>query len=338
LRGDGQSELLELVRAGQRAARQSIRTFSCTVSIQAAFPDERIVCTGKYWRSPDSVRVEETSGNRTENYLVKNSKIFQVASERTPQGRQSGFAALRRPASERLCQCDVWTLMDLDLSGPGGRPCDLDQLLALAKDAPNIARETVDGDPCIRLRLSFDDPSGDQVNLSLWHDVHFNYLIRKEEWQFGRSGSYSIDGENQKFAEVEPGIYFPLRHVTKVTRRGQEIRRNIATLSDVRINSSIADQTFKLPPVAAGTTCRDKIEGKVYKIDSNGNQVGEASPLTITAAPSEPEAGSSPFHSQSTEEPKAWTRWLAPGFAVVLVCGIIGWLYRWHFASRGKEI
>src|SRR5262249_19768017 len=72
-RGEDPADLLSLVRARHRAARESIRTFSADVIKRLTVPEERFITGGTYWRSFNTVRVQEYppgTGN-IEDHLLK---------------------------------------------------------------------------------------------------------------------------------------------------------------------------------------------------------------------------------------------------------------------------
>src|SRR5260370_20246510 len=98
---DDQGDLLAMVRAGHRAARESIRSISATVSLEETFPQKEFIRSGKYWRSLDTVRVQEGHGGRTsDEYLMKDSKIRHVGLGRDPRTLTASYKAIRKPDSD----------------------------------------------------------------------------------------------------------------------------------------------------------------------------------------------------------------------------------------------
>lgn len=336
-RAQSLQELEGLVRGGHRAAVESIRTLSVNVTVKQLLPKQEILAKGTYWRSLDVVRVQERAGNISDDYVVKGSEIRQVGRIATGPGRTI-YAAQRRATTERLCRSDVWLLMNLSLAGPGGRICTIEQYLDLAKERPKFSRERAEGHDCIKVNMRFDDSgaAGQEVQTTLWFDPTLNYLVRKGKWTFGSEGSYFIEQVNSDFIEPEPGIFFPIEQHTRVVKNGKDVQESSGTLSSLRVNAFIPNSQLSLPPVPSGTMLKDWIEGKSYPIDDSWQPMGRSKKLERLAGPmaSTPPTSSEPeYRSQSTDEPKSWTRWLLPGALCMFACASVVWLYRRYSAK-----
>jgi hypothetical protein len=98
-----QEDLLTLVRAGHRAARQSIHSFAATITEEVAFPDKpKLVLSGKYWRSFDVVRLQEKVGRGWEDYLLKDSELRQVGRGTDLKTGQEQYGAARKAGKQSV--------------------------------------------------------------------------------------------------------------------------------------------------------------------------------------------------------------------------------------------
>src|SRR5207249_3980072 len=104
--------------------------------------------------------------------------------------------------------------------GPSGSRYDFDRFIDLGQKPPRTSRETIDGHDCIRLTLTFDTPTSDEWSITFWHDVHCNYLIRKEVARFGRDVE-AVEYEILDFAEPAPGVFVPIRCRLRVYDKGK---------------------------------------------------------------------------------------------------------------------
>jgi hypothetical protein len=335
-RAQERTELENILRAGHRAARESIRTLSAVVTVKELYPLEVTRGSGHYWRARGIVRVQENRGAGTEDYVVKNSEIRQVARGLREPGGRPEYHAARRPATERFCLCDAWTLLEIDLSGPGGRPCTLDEFLDLAQGGPKVTRVKLDGRDCIKAVVRLRDVSGQNVTATTWHDISHNYLLWRSECRFESDGDYRIEGEITDFLEAEPGIFFPTTHRTMVMNLGKKVQETVAMLSDIRINGPVAERELQLPSVPAQTQLDDRVQGKQYRIDPNWHPTGGPSaPLVKIAMPGHSDAeGETEYRSPSTEEPRSALRWLMPGSLAVLGCAGVSWIYHRRHAAK----
>jgi hypothetical protein len=315
---DEQADLLTVVRAGHRSARESIRTFSATVTDEVTQPQKQVHTKGKYWRSLDVARAQQQhSGSSFEDYLLKGSEVRQVGRHRRKNGGQY-YAAVRRPRTEMFCGFDPWLLMHLEFGGPGGRVhMDYDQFLDSAKERPRVSRDTAGGRESVRVEMSYDLPNGGESRVTIWHDVGRSYLVWKGT---STSSDESLRNEVEivEFLESAPGVVFPVKRVVRSFRGSDLIGESTTTLSDVRINEPIPKDVFRLPTVPAGTILQDYVEGKQYPIDEDWRPAGPAKPLTrmVVANPSDKDDAG--YTSPSTEEPASWTRWLLPGSLAIL--------------------
>lgn len=323
-----QSDLLSLVRAGHRAARQSIRSFSAAVTHEVTFADKRsIVITGRYWRSLDVVRVQEKQGAGTEDYLLRDAEIRQVGQGAGSKRGGVHYSASRRASVETLCLVDVWTLMMIDSPGPNGGHYDFDRFLEFAKETPQARREKKDGHDCIRLSLTIVSTKGLEENVTRWHDVDRNHLAWKET--VTDKGSPDLfESEILEFSEPLPGVFIPMKCRRQVTREGERVHFEEVTLSEVQVNKPIPNSVFELPAIPSGTILNDKIKRTRYPIDANWRPIGPASPHPQLVMPAPSDGPASDYHSQSTTEPVPFSRGLTSVSLAILVAACTFLLYR----------
>jgi hypothetical protein len=330
------AELLSIVRAGHRSARQSIHRLSATVTREITFakPSRVVHLTGKYWRSFDVVRIQEKVGSGTEDTLLKDSEIRQVGRGTDPQGGQVRYAANRRAATQTLGMLDVWTEMIIDFPAPNARHCDFDRFLESAKQSPQASREWKDGRECVRLDLNIVFTTGNEYKVILWHDVARNYLVWKK--MMLEKSTPILEAEVLEFREPLPGIFVPVKCRQQSFRDGEQDTFAITTLSEVQINKPIPGSVFQLPPIPSGTVLRDEIQRTSYPIDENWRPIGPATPLSQPMLlPDDSGKLESRYHSQSTTEPISLGRWLLSGSLVVLIAACVCLVYR-HFRSRSR--
>ena len=94
-------DLLALVKAGHRANRDSIRTFSATILVDFETPDKKRAETMKcsYWRTTAAVRSRETyPDGRIEDSVQTRSEHKQVGKRPQPDGTTFQDGAFRGPA------------------------------------------------------------------------------------------------------------------------------------------------------------------------------------------------------------------------------------------------
>jgi hypothetical protein len=298
--------------------------------METTFPREGILVKGKYWRSQDQVRVREELPNNTINeLLVEKGVIRQVSSSRDPASDRRSFGAARRPISDRLGLCDIWTAMFLNLSGPHGRPFLFEEYLQLAKERPEVAREKSSGHNCIRVRLILDSQDGKDVNtVTLWHDESYNYLIRKAVMVFGKAELSQTESEILHFIEPKPGIYFPTKCRVQAMRNGKQIYSEMDSISELSVNEPIPSSVFRLPPIPSGTFMTDRIEGTTYSVDANWQRISRSTPIRTLAVVANADGKESGYRSQSTAEPKPFAWWLLPASLVLLVLALCVLVFR----------
>lgn len=329
------TDLLSVVRAGHRAARESIRTFSATVKDEFTFfPQKTITTTGKYWRSFDVVHIQEKQRYGIEDYLLKDSEVRQVAKGNDVRSGKTQYRAGRRAGSETLSSIDVWSIMEIEHTGPSGERCDFDRFLEFAIEPPQVRREEIDGRECIQLKLSTISTTGRKHHITFWHDVSHNYLIWKRVFAPDKE-PVKIETEILEFLEPSPGVFVPVKCRQQSFRNGERTYLRELTLSDVQVNNPLPKSTLELPSLPRGTILDDHIQRTSYPIDANWLPIGPANPLPQLSLAGNSDDKGSGFRSQSVREPIALSRWLMLGSLIVLIIACAALIYR-RYRLHGK--
>jgi hypothetical protein len=109
VRSEDRSDLLSIVRAQHRAARESIRTLSAEVTVEWVLPNKLTFVRGNYWRSCNTVRVHESySPASISDKLLKDWEIRTVGRHCPSQDQQDQYRAGRCSAADIGCFFDPW--------------------------------------------------------------------------------------------------------------------------------------------------------------------------------------------------------------------------------------
>jgi len=334
--GDDQADLLNSARMGHRAARESIHTFSATIAIDSEIMGNKLAVSGNYWRSGGLTRVREerqTLNPGVEDFLVKESRIYQVGLPKERAGVKSVYGARLAPASASLGLCDLWTLMLLEFMQPNSR-CDYEEFVRDCKTV-KARKETVRGHTCVQVTLVKQAPNGEDHEVILWHDPHYNYLIIKMQVSYSGNGNRDTV-EFPDFMEAPAGTFFPVRRRMDSRRDGKVVNQEVLALTDVRINESVPGDVFRLPTFPPGTMCRDDIQGTRYPIDQNWHPTGQATQLPPKQLIETPlDSNALEYGSQSADEPKPWSRWVLRASVLVLLSALGLGLFR--VLRRGRS-
>jgi hypothetical protein len=333
-RADDRSDLLSLLRAGHRSARESIRSLAATISVTATFPEKKLIHTGRYWRRMHVVRVhEDVSVGAAEDWLLRDFEVRGVGTSQGKRGQLSQVAA-RKPPSDMLSMCDIWSEMYIDW-GPSGGQFEFDRFLEFAKAPPQVTRETLDGVPCIRLSLIVETSGAVEQHVLLWHDVTRNYLVRKMEVTYTKSDSRSQ--AEIEFVESRPGVFVPIRCDRKSYRNGKQVSGRQTNLSDLHVNEPISEDTFTLPAIRSGTVLQDWIAMTICKVDADWRPMSKPRPFSgRMGVPGQADAAESAYDSQSTHEAGSFMEWILPISAVILGLAAVLWSYRRFRLRREK--
>lgn len=321
-------DLLDLVRAGNRSAIQSIRTLSCKIAIVHTPNEGRIYPEADYLRSSDAIRIRWQSGGEYLDSVRRDSKTQGVVKSRGKDGRETArYSTSRSSPGERFGDHDAWFLGLLSFPGPDGTALPLDDLLQKPHKLRKVSRETKDGRQFIIVAFS-NEPLPNKVgDFEVWFDPQANYLACKlvgtSTRQSPKLSKSSREAEILRFKEAAPGIYFPEHVQARYSRDGREFTE-VVKFSDIRINQPLPADSFQPPPVPAGAMVFDEIQGKAYKADARGNPVGPSAPLATF--PPLPPGTVQP--TETAEEPKSMARWILPGSLAVLAMAGGLWFFR----------
>ncbi len=343
----GGEDLLDLVRTGHRAAIESMRTFHCRyvakitdLNRDRRFPrlDEEEV--GEYWRSMDAIRIRSHKRMRdlSDEILVADAKIRKLSDQRKDlPGRRgsAGVGAFVTPYPQRH-DGDVWflALIHLTLVGVPQRPLSLTELLEAPHEVHQIKRVTEEGRELVYL-----DFSDDQSRFELWFDPATNYLIRKKVVHLRFHSAQWWRDVVVRFKETAPAIYFP-EHVVREQYYGDKLNlKTVIAFTDIQVNQSLPTGTFQLR-FPHGVVVQDSIQGKYYRADAEGREIGPAfdenGKVMVFNQERPLPAGypsDGPFTS-TPHEPGSWTAWILPASLTVLaLAGALWWLRRRRSAS-----
>ena len=331
---DDSADLLAIVKERHRAAREAIRTFSADVAITITAPKKEPWVSGKYWRSGNTVRVQEFSptNDSIQDSLLKDGEIRGFGRHRIGEDRFDRHGVARDFPTRRLGLCDVWAEMLIDLFDTSARRFDYDHFLLLAARPPGAVREKRNGVDCIRVSLTVAS-GGSEFLYTFWHDVARNCLIRgmtlgraKEDWL--------SEWEIQEFREFAPGAFVPVSCRFRSFEGGQLKQEMVATLANVKVNEPIAEEVFTLPPVPYGIVLNDGIDGTHYPIDDKWRRIGpkvSGSPVDPRTRRDDPETEES---DDTAEKPNPPLRWLPLGVAAVIIVTAL-WCY--HRRQAGQK-
>jgi hypothetical protein len=219
-----QQEILNLISGRHRAAIESIRCVSCTVTIEEGADALHLSVQGQYWRSGDWIRIHEkhAKDNYLEDVLAKGATATSLVTNATASGSISGHSAFRLAAAELTARVNVWDSMLLDFEGNGFARVNIEEFLSLPSTRWHAERVREQGKELLYVNRTFDDPPLGETHLELWFDPEVNYLVRKQVRSCTK-GSHSSRGvsEIEDFLEVSPGLYFPVKRRTKGYRDGK---------------------------------------------------------------------------------------------------------------------
>lgn len=256
---------LDALRQAHRAAVQALRTVSCDVKEEDGPPDRlKTITTGRYARSGDRVRItyQTASTGHIEEVLITKSEVRSFGKE-APEKGGAVTGASRRPASEAIASCDVWRSMLLTFPSGHREWLTLDQLVQRSKTPARAKKVVENGKAYVQLSVTLEDMSHRENRFDVWFDPAVNYLARKAETLIPKVGRVRFDVLD--FVEAKPGVFMPRE--TTVTLEYGPARRSRFTLSNLKVNEPIPEETFELTS-PAGTPIFDSIA------DLEGNTAG----------------------------------------------------------------
>ena len=323
--GADDADLLTLATAGNRAARQAIRTLTATVHADSVTPRKMVLAQARYVRSGETAMIHE-GGKRPGGKLWQLSdrgEVRTVNDGRTRAGHKL-TRATRGSASGVTRFSDAWTELLLGHCDAEGRPTSYDDLFR--SGTPGRARRTdVGGSSYVVVPLTLRGAGGERVIATFWHSVAHNYLVAKREMVSDTTPEVAL-AEITEWAEPEPGVHLPLKCVRSVTRDGVVLNRRETTLSEVAVNKPVPRSALTLPPIPTGTILADEVAGTTGPVDATWTPIGPRTQLVKIIAPPAP----SPDRpsSQSASEPTPAGFWVAIGGGIVIAIGCVLLAYR----------
>lgn len=332
-------DLVQQVRDGRRAARESIRTFTATVKHEQTHPKPQVLGDGRYVRSGDMALIREgQEGKHTSDVLIKPGEILRLGRNWAKGKSLPTGVAFRDSPKGPSGFCDVWVFMMIETHEQGGdRPHGADP------GSIRADRNTLDGRECVRLRYTITHAKGSTSRYTQWHDVGRNYLIIQavSEYTGGDSAARRFVVRATEFIEPSPGVVFPTRVTRDAYREGELDNAAVVTLADVVINQPVPASAFALPAVPAGTKLMDRIDNKEGPIDSNWKPAGEMKPLPPppTSPPEHPPPPKPQWPTPldttpSAAEPVSSARWVIGGSVAVLLVAAVLAVVRRVWVSR----
>ena len=312
---------VDVVRAGNKSALESIRSFSCRVTLQS--PVSQIpgaeMSTADYWQSGESWRIRSVAGSQIADSIRHD---FMRKSLKTSAGRDGSkrtvFTIDRVDIERPSSRLDPTGHGLLRLFGPKIRRLTLEELLDEGFMLREVSHEKYLDHDCIVLAFSMKADDGGKAEFTLWFDPAVNYLARKLTGNFSSRSANSPkvrrESEVVRFKEPSPGIFFPEQAETKFYNDDKVVQHDIVTFSDIRVNQPLPAKIFELA-IPPNSTVIDKVQGKEYAVDSAGKVVGTERPVsTIPPIP----AGT--HQTPTSEEPTSVIRWLL--YALILLFAV----------------
>jgi hypothetical protein len=342
-------DLLAEVRAGNKAALDSIRTLSCrmTVANPVSVVPQSQMAPVEHWQSGDSIRV------RFADAFQLTDAVRHHGVNRTSFVSQEGNVFSIRPvqSEQRMSRFDPHRSGLLALFGPKGSPLPLEKILSQPHKIKGVSRQPLDGHDCVLVKMSFTFDGGSKGDFEIWFDPQVNYLARRLTGDF--SGSPDMppsrrESQVLKFVEAAPGIHFPAEAETKFLTGKKMTEHQVVTFTDIRINQPLPADIFELP-IPPNATVLDAVADREYKVDANGKETGTSRPLAkgmpgMPGKPGIPGKSGQPTASApspapvsqraTTKEPEPMTRWVLYGlWAVLAIAGGIWYVRRLRTAA-----
>jgi hypothetical protein len=321
------SPLLDEAARGNRATLDSIHTFSCRITTVPVSASGKVgkPTQGEYWWSHDKVRGQWVDHGFTVDALASGS----VSRSLTSHAHERQGSVM--PNAGWLPPCDPResALLTLTLFSDARPEVPFDELLRRGQQIGRVARNQEAGHECIVIELV----DRDDVTREIWFEPRFNYMIWKTVYMRpGKSdgpGGVRTERVVTRFLEAAPSLFFPAQVEFKALVGGKVSEIKSTTFSDVHINEPLPPDIFDFR-FPKDTVVFDRILGKTYVVDGNGNPVGEQKELPVAVAPP---VRSAPGDITRTE-PVRWSSWLLPCSVGALGGAAAIWGHRRWLESR----
>jgi hypothetical protein len=165
-------------------------------------------------------------------------------------------------------------------------------------------------------------------------DPAANYMIRRVEMNPKEIAGYHSVIEVNRFKEHAPGVYFP-EQVTVLRKHGDAApSTEIIKFTDVVVNSPIPASLFTLK-FPHGIYVTDRIEGRKYRVNENGQPIGPKTEIPVAASPPIVPPVQDYLLTETKTEPPRTGWWILPAsVGIVTLAGAILAIRKWK-STRG---
>jgi hypothetical protein len=313
------------------AARQSIHTFSCKITVNHTARGPLSFLAGEYWRSDDRVRVKWRMPDKQYDSLLLDGQVRSVVQSRDHRGKTVVGATIVRDTGQPMGLCDPWFLGLLTFPSAEDvavfRP--LEQLLAQPHTLHRIGSATADGNDYVVVGLEHA-----LSRQELWFDPRANYLVAKAflypTTKAPGQGQLVTQTQVTHFSEAVPSIFFPDGVTIKVTGSKGTVATSTARFTNVVINAPLPASVFRLP-FPPGILVLDGVQGKKYTTDGQGKPV----PASVEELPAGTALPAGVIRrSETTYEAVGWSGWVLPASCLLVVVAGASLVWRRYRACR----
>lgn len=340
LRAQEPSPLIQEVLAKHKAARESIRTLSATVRVEATHPKREVLGEGEYWRDGNTVRVRRhATGGGFIDYRISGGEVRVVTtlSQDQVHNKQGIVGAASRTSEDDFpTRTDVYYEMLLSLKSPDGNFADLEELIAASTSKVEVATRHLDGDECVAIAFALVSKTGSQSQYTYWLARSKNYLIQQIDCI--RDKQYAYKRKITSWDEPIPGVIVPIASELTALKDGKIWDGRTAVLSGVVVNEPIPASVMALPPLPRGSLLTDKIAGVQGNVDANWRPIGKMKPYAPVVLPPQTVSPDAAEHTtQSTTEPTSTGDWIVLASMGLLIAGLGVLGYRRYHQARSRR-
>lgn len=314
--------LLNELLLAHKAATQYFQTISCEVETLKVYPKKSVLAAGTYLRSGNRALLNlgnEQSG--IDHFLLHRGEIRGVGRSRWEEGEPTSFNAFRWPKSDNRTFADPFTEMLLNFQLPDNSYGTLEELLQSLTKKPLCKKTNLNGKEFIELQIYYETKQNSKIFTTYLFDIRKNYLATKADMRF-QNNDITVSESCTDFFEVSRGVFFPKSLSRVGYRNGKKLTELTVTVSNLRVNEPIPEETLALPPIPDGTILIDNILGKEGPIDANWQWIGRpGKSVGTTLGAATPGGGAAPTQTES--EP--WNFGTLIGFAgvsLMILCGL----------------
>lgn len=153
----------------------------------------------------------------------------------------------------------------------------------------------------------------------VWFDPSVNYLGRKRVDEYDDHGGRRVENEIEAFREAKPGVFFPVKYVSRYYVAGKLKSQSTLAAEVVEVNEPVADEALTLT-FPEGVFIEDTVKGIRYATGPDGKPV--------PARPARPIPPETRAQVQAPAEPEPvpvrWL-WVAATLAAAMCVGLVAW-------------